>query len=145
MVTLSREIKRIVRVQETCLFYRRFPRRLKTYLLAKYEYGEWPYGYPEDDGSLFSRIYADALSYFNDDFDATIEPPMVRAIKEIESTRELCCKAMQEKMELEAYIDELHELLWANGLEGRQMLHDETGEHKGTYAEFNTLHPEEFE
>lgn len=143
MVTLSREIKRIVKVQETCLFYRHFPRRLKMYLLAKYEYGDWPYGYPEDDGGLFSRIYADALSYFNGKLDTTVDPPMERAIKEIESTRELCCEAMQEKLELEAYIDELHELLWAHGLEGRLMLHDKTGEHKGTYASFNALHLEE--
>ena len=35
MVTFSREIKQVVKVQETCLFHRRFPRRLKCELCKK--------------------------------------------------------------------------------------------------------------
>ncbi len=58
---------------------------------------------------------------------------------EIRATRELYGEAVREKLDLEAYVDELHELLWAHGLEGRFMLHDETGIHEGTYAEFNAL------
>ncbi len=139
----SREIKYNIKVLETTVFYQKFPKPLKVYLLETYKYGNWPYGYHE--GELYGMIFQDARDYFNGKLDTTIKPPIVNALEEISNTRDQFGEAIRTVNDLEEYIDELHEMLWANGLEGSRMLHDETGEHKGTYAEFNTLHPEDFE
>ena len=139
----NREIREAIRIQETTIFGRKFPRELRRYLYSEYLYGNWPYGYTEN--GLFRSIYADARDYFDGRLEVHPLPsPMESAMEEVASARDYYCDAMSQIHDLECYIDELHELLWQNGLESSRMVHDSSGEHKGTYAEFNTLHPDEF-
>jgi len=137
------EIKRMIKNQETYLFHQRFPKELKAYLYDSYGEDPWPYSFSEED--LYGGIKADAQAYFMEKLDVTIKPALEKKKAEIQELRELYSDAMGDIQDLEKYIGELHELLWANGLEGSRMLHPESGIHEGTYAEYNTLHMEEFE
>ena len=136
------EIRQAIKVQEKRFFYEKFPKELKAYLYAEYGEDPWPYGFEKDE--IFNGILADAEAYFHGKLDVTLNP-LLKAQEEIKYLRELHNDAMCENWDLQNYIAELHELLWANGLEGSRMLHDESGKHEGSYAEFNTLHPEELE
>lgn len=137
MELYNKEIRCIIKVQESDGSFPKFPRDLKRYLYDRYLYGNWPWGYSY--GELYSYIWDDAWAYFNGRLDTTVKPPVERAMDEIQDLRELYGNAAAEINDLENYITELHELLWSHGLEGSRMLHDESGEHKGTYAEFNSL------
>ena len=137
------EIKRIIKTQETHVFRQRFPKELKAYLYDSYGEDPWPHSFSRED--LYSGIEADARAYFMGKLDVTIKPALEKKKAEIQGLRELYSDAMRDIQDLEKYIDELHELLWANGLRGSRMLHSESGKHEGTYAEYNTLHMEEFE
>ncbi len=143
MELYNKEIRYMIKLLESRGSFPKFPRELKAYLYDSYLYGNWPCGY--DHGDLYSHISSDARAYFNGKLDVTVRPPMERAMDEIQDLREMYGKTMAEKNDLEDYIDELHELLWSHGLEGSRMLHDASGEHKGTYAEFNSFHPEDLE
>jgi len=136
------EIKRIIKLQEKHFFYQKFPKELKAYLYAEYGDEPWPYGFGKDE--IYSGIQVDSQAYFNGKLDVKLNP-LLKAQEEIQYLRELHRDAMCENKDLQDYIDELHELLWSHGLEGSHMLHDESGKHDGTYAEFNMLRPEEFE
>lgn len=131
------EIKRIIRIQESYEFRESFPRELKAYLYDTYGEDPWPYEFSKDE--IYGGIKADAQAYFKGELDVTLKPSLEKARNEIKYLRDLYGDAMCENRDLQNYINELHELLWAHGLEGSRMLHDESGEHKGTYAEFNSL------
>lgn len=142
MAINDKEIKRIIKNQETYIFRQKFPGELKEYLYDQYGEDPWPYEFSTSD--LYSGIKADAREYFMGKLTIDIKPPLQKARMEIEDHRDLYGKAMCENRELQNYIDELHELLWSNGLEGSRMLRPESGIHEGTYAEYCTLRPELF-
>lgn len=143
MAINDKEIKRIIKVQETYEFHQKFTRELKAYLYDSYGEDPWPDQFSVED--LYCGIKADARAYFMGKLDVTIKPPAEKAKAEIQHLRGLYGNAMCKIQDLNHYIYELHELLWVNNLEGGRMLHAEYGKRKGTYAEYNTLHPEEFE
>jgi len=143
MAVNDKEIKRMIKEQETYEFRQKFPKELKAYLYDCYGEDPWPHQYSMDD--LYNGIEADARAYIMGKLDVTIKPPLEKAGEEIQYLRELYGDAMCNIQDLQNYIDELHELLWSNGLEGSRMLHSESGIHEGTYAEYNRLSPEEFE
>lgn len=143
MAMNDKEIKRMIKEQETDEFRQKFPRELKAYLYDQYGEDPWPYEFSKEE--LYGGIKADARAYFRGKLDVAIKPPLEKARMEIQYLRDLYGDAMCENRDLQNYIDELHELLWSNGLEGSRMLHPESGIHEVSYAEYNRLRPEEFE
>lgn len=125
MVLYNKEIRFMIKRLESSRYFPKFPRELREYLSANYLHDESG----EHDWKL----------------DVTVKPPVERAMAEIQYMREIYADLALEKVCLKSYIDELHEFLWSHGLEGSRMLHDESGEHKGTYAEFSTLFLHGFE
>jgi len=137
MANNDKVIKRIIRELETEEFYEKFPKELKAYLYDYYGEDPWPDPFTMED--IHCGIRESALAYIAGKLDVTIKPPLEKAREEIQYLRDLYGDAMRNIQDLESYINELHELLWSNGLEGSRMIHSETGIHEGTYADYNTF------
>lgn len=138
MGTNDKEIKGIIKVLETDVFYQKLPLELRRYLLATYAEDPWPYGY--DDGQLFYYIQQDARAYFIGKLDTTLPDPLEKAKEEIAYLRGLYADAMREIQDLNGYIEEeLHELLWSQGIISSRMFSNDSGIFEGTYKEHNTL------
>ncbi len=124
---------KMIKVLETYTFNRPFPTELKRFLKDRYSEEPWPYEYSEQD--LYANIKEDAYAYFAGNLDVAIKTPLDKKELEIEYLRDLYGDAMCEINDLQKYIEELHELLWAHGLESSRMLHSDS--HVGAYAEAN--------
>lgn len=123
---------RIIRNLETYTFQRTLPKELKVYLNDVYSEEPWPYEYSEQD--LYTNIKQDINAYYAGKLDITIKTPLQKLELDNEYLRSLYGEAMTEIQDQSSYIDEIHELLWANGLEASRMLHSEV--HIGSYKEF---------
>jgi hypothetical protein len=138
MGTNDKEIKGIIKVLETEVFYEKFPLELRRYLLGIYAEEPWPYGYKQ--GELFYYIQQDAHAYFKGTLDTILPDPLEKSKEEIDYLRELYVDAMKEIVDLNNYIDEeLHELLWSQGIVSSRMLPNSSGIFEGTYKEYNSF------
>lgn len=107
MAINDKEIKRIIKVQETYEFHQNFPRELEIYLYDRYSEDPWPFELTPND--LYREIKADAHAYFMGKLVVTIKAPLEKASIEIQHLRELYGDAMCDIRDLQSYIDELHE------------------------------------
>ncbi|MDP3981810.1 MAG: hypothetical protein Q8Q33_10405 [Chlamydiota bacterium] len=121
----------MIKSLETYTYRQRFSKELTAYLKDRYSEEPWPYEYSEQD--LFANVMDDIDMYFKGKLDTTIRTPVQKLTEQIEDLRELYCHSMYEIHDLNSYIDELHEWLWAHGLESSGMIHSDT--HAGTYKE----------
>ena len=142
MATNDKEIIRIIKALEANEFLQKFPRDLRAYLFDNYGEDPWPHCLTEVD--LYYGIFEDAKAYFHGKLDVTITPPLDKAKAEIQELRSMYCEAMCDRRDLKDYIDELHEILWANGLSGSRMSPWESGLRRATHADHIALHPEEY-
>lgn len=122
---------RMIKSLETYTYRQRFPKKLTAYLHDRYSEEPWPYEFSEQD--LVNNVRKDVNAYFEGTLDTTIRTPIQKLAGQIEDLRELYCQSMGEIRDLNRYIDELHELLWAHGLESPRMINSDT--HVGTYKE----------
>ncbi|MCD8232759.1 MAG: hypothetical protein LUD14_13340 [Clostridiales bacterium] len=102
MELYNKEIRCIIKVQESDGSFPKFPQDLKRYLYDRYLYGNWPWGYSY--GELYSYILDDAWAYFNGRLDTTVKPPVERTMDEIQDLRELYGNTAAEINDLENYI-----------------------------------------
>lgn len=121
----------MIKSLETYTYRQRFPEKLTAYLKDRYSEEPCPYEFSEQD--LAINIRKDVDAYFAGTLDTTIRTPLQKLTEQIEDLRELYGQSMREIHDLNSYIDELHELLWAYGLESSRMIHRNT--HVGTYKE----------
>lgn len=124
-------INQMIKSLETYTYRQGFPKELTAYLKDRYSEEPWPYEYSEQN--LFTILMDDIDMYFKGELDTTIRTPIQKLLEQIEDLRELYCQSMYEIHDLNSYIDELHECLWAHGLESYRMIHSNT--HAGTYKE----------
>lgn len=136
MTITNQMIKRL----EKYTYKQGFPEELIAFLNDKYSEEPWPYEFSEQD--LYSNIKRDINAYYAGTLDTTIKSPLQKFSDEIEDLRLLYGQNMDEIRDLNSYIDELHELLWAHGLEGSRMIHCDT--HTGTYKELSESLPFDF-
>lgn len=122
---------RMIKSLETYTYRQRFSKELTAYLKDRYSEEPWPYEYSEQD--LFANVMDDIDMYFKGKLDTTIRTPVQKLTEQIEDLRELYYQSMYEIHDLNSYIDELHEWLWAHGVESSRMIHSDT--HAGTYKE----------
>lgn len=122
---------KVIQTLETYTFKSPFPIELKRFLKDKYSEEPWPYEYSEQD--LYSNIKDDVAAYFAGNIDITIKTPLEKKDLEIEYLRGLYGDAMCEISDLQKDIEDLHELLWAHGLQPKRSIHSDP--QKGTHAE----------
>jgi len=130
-------IKELINDLEIRAFWRTFPKELELFLLDRYGEDPWPHEYTKDDLSFY--ILRDTTAYFYGKLDITIKSPLEKAQQEILELRSMYGDAMRELLDLEEYLNEVHELLWSKGVISSRMIPNESGIFEGTYAEHNSL------